>query len=178
MKPTYLLATLMLVLAPALSTEARIVKPEIQFQTLEEIQAAARAEIQNGEVTLTPDQARQQRLLQLTRASNTGVNRVKSAKENFKKRIGRTRSSAAGNISKTRVPRRASALRSLSNAQAQAPSSTEVKPLSIQDRLRARLNRLKGQKQTDAKTQLDSNSKSNRRSSFEFVPQEEQIWGR
>jgi len=162
-------------IVPFFSSQALILKPEIQFKTFEQIQADAQAKLE-ATSTLSEDEKRKQRLLKLTRDSNTGVNRVKSAKENFKKRFGnQTRSSSNGQISKTRVPRRASALASISSTSAAVETTTTT---SVRDRLRARLARIKAQKSNNAAAQVTPKSNPKQRSSFEFIPQPGQLWGR
>lgn len=91
------------------------------------------------------DDARRQRLLNYTRNRNTGQDRVKSAKENFKKNLGNNTSTSSRTTSNKRTFRRPS-IRS-------TESSYQKRPLR-------------------------TFTNTARRSSFNFVPQARQIWGR
>lgn len=142
-----LFSLLVLTVLPIFTSQAFIEKPAQQFKTLAEIQADARASLTIA--ASDPQVQRRQRLQQLTRKQNSGVSRVKSAKLNFKKRLGNNknvRRSFRSTASNLRFAHK--------NQQKQAARTAIKKSISAR------------------------NSSSKRRSSFEFVPQPGQIWGR
>ena len=163
-----LLLTLVVGVAPLFSTQAFIEKPAKQFKTLAEIQAEAQASLASENKNLTATEKRQQRLLNFTRARNSGVNRVKSAKESFKPRLVQKKSTASGRINKARIPRRGAAL--FSNFQTTERTTIAAPKRSIRERLSARLQRLKAMEEKAVEAKAPQR--------FEFMPQPGQLWGR
>jgi len=179
MKSQILLAALVLSVIPTLGSQARIVQPEVQFKTLEQIQTDALSKSETE--TLTEDQKRQQRLLRLTRSSNTGVNRVKSAKENFKRKISsRTNAQSVktrGSLFSKKRSFRGSRERQAGNTYQASRTSVNRDSSAIRSdvatTIRARLRaRLKAQKEASATTSTEAKDYA------EFTPLPGQEWGR
>ena len=181
MKSQILLATLALSVVPVLSSHALILEPEVQFKTLEQIQADALAELENPAEELTEDEARRQRLINLTRSSNTGVNRVKSAKENFKKRstTGKTVGTTGSSIGKNRSFRGSRARQAESTYQSsestQDGKSTRFES-DISTTIRARLRQRLAEKQAAEAAGVESLEAD--KVYADFVPEPGQEWGR
>ena len=137
MKKLSLLSAFVLFVGPFSLTHAFIEKPEIQFKTPEQIRAQALEKLNDR--VLSEDDARLQRLINLTRDINTGDRRVKSAKENFKKSLGRPLSNqtSSGAINKGLVPRSSRAFDILSGQREASTPTTQVAQ-TVQERLRAR----------------------------------------
>jgi len=139
-----------LVIMPLLSAEALIEKPDVQFKTFAEIQADALNKFNNPDATLTDSEARKQRFRALMRTQNIGRDRVKSGKLNFKKNSRGVRSQGVPSSQRTNKSNRRSF--SFRNSR-QSLSSEQIRTNLVQ-------------------------RNNNRRSSFDFVPQPGQIWGR
>lgn len=170
MKTTTILATLALTLTPLLLSHAEGNYSANNFKTLEEFRAAALDA--KSTMTLTEDEKRQQRLLAITRTKNSGVNRVASLAESFKKKRSDTSMRSGkfkGNtIGKTRAFRDS---RVLSNSSLYRPSErimedkAMMSEMTVQERLQKRRMMMQ-----DKATMMEKDY-------ADFTPAEGQEWG-
>jgi len=153
-------------LLPVFSASAFIAKPDIQFRTFEEIQQQALEKLEIEENSDDPEVKRRAAIL-----------KAKRQKSRFKRssiqRNSNLRRSSFKNKGKSSVKR---------SFTRNAPSQSAVErkqKLSLRDRIRARLEQRRKQNRRSSASNLRRSrafTNTERRSSFDFVPLEGQLW--
>lgn len=208
------LSALVLATIPLFSSQALITKPNVQFKTLEQIQADALEKLNADSSTLSPRQLRQKRLLNFTKDNSLDVNRARVGQ--FENRVnvpfrserrttGRNQgvrtstSTKAGKFTSRRTltedelsvaDKNLTLRQRLIQRRAEQRAIVEARNSSRRhvsngsdtrrrDRLRALSRQLSGQT-FNSESEFENRTFTNdrRRSSFDFVPQPGQIWGR
>jgi len=146
---------------PLLTSQAFIEQPDQQFKTFAEIQAEALASL---DLEVDADTQRRNRLQALTQSQNSGVNRVKSAKLSFKKNSSFKKLGTVQRDNDTMASNPAIARKNLAKE-------------SARERIKAAIAARKSANNTSVTTQAETFN-TEKKSSFDFVPEPGQIWGR